>query len=103
MVLAAFLEHVDSVISLLVLLCGVLVAWFDLRSRVKEHDRRLEDLEESRGAHAVEVAAVKENANRILIEMRTGMSEIKADVKIIKAAVQTMADSRSHRGGRNDA
>lgn len=93
-VIANVLDHVDALVATVSGILAVIIAWADMRSRVRDAHRRLTDHDVSIGRLDGEVDVLKTDHVKALADIKVTMAEIKADVKIVRASVDNDSDKR---------
>lgn len=86
-VLADVLDHIDALVATVGAVLTVLIAWVDMRSRVKEAHRRLTEHDEKLSRLDGEMDVLRTEHVKALADIKITMAEIKADVKIVRARV----------------
>lgn len=86
---ATFWDNLDGVLAIVGAAITCLVAWADMRSRVKEHDKRLEEhsnrISELEGAHD----SLRDQHVKSFADVKVMLADIRADIKVVRSKVDT--------------
>lgn len=82
---AAFWDNLDGVLAVAGAAITFLVAWADMRSRVKEHDKRLQEhsnkIGELEGAHD----SLRDQHVKSFADVKVMLADIRADIKVVRS------------------